>query len=130
MPTGSTPPLCPGCREPEDDCFCWEEEQNAWDPRLLEEFRGHEPPLDLDALCTRTELGESGCLIEVIDEEGWVSLRVYFDEVFGDVYAVPSHVEWAEEMAELITESEHELRLWPHSGAVATPEPRRPYRCN
>jgi hypothetical protein len=126
MTAGSQPSLCPGCSEISDECVCWEADHDAWDPRLLAAFNRHEPCLDLSALCTRTELGETGCLVEVIDERGWISLRVYFDDEEGDVYLVPQHVEYAEEMAELVRAAEPELILWPDRPAGSGPEPRGP----
>ena len=121
MTPGPEPSLCPGCTEIEDECVCWEEEQDAWDPRLLAAFTRHQPPLDLNGLTTLTEFGEGGCLVEVIDAGGWISLRVYFDEEEGEVYRVPPHVECAEDMAELIRDSESELTVWPCSGAMSDP---------
>ncbi len=126
MTAGSQPSLCLGCSEIEDECACWEAEQDAWDPRLLDAFTRHEPPLDLSALSTRTELGESGCLVEVIDNRGWISLRVYFDDEEGDVYLVPGHVEWAHEMAELVADDDPALMLWPDRPAGSGPEARCP----
>lgn len=126
MTAGSQPSLCLGCSEIRDECVCWEAEQDAWDTRLVSAFNRHEPPIDLSALSTRTELGETGCLVEVIDDCGWISLRVYFDDEGGDVYLVPRHVECAEEMAELVRDVESELILWPDLPARSAPEPRCP----
>lgn len=125
MTAGSQPSLCLGCSEIRDECVCWEAEQDAWDPRLLDAFNRHEPPLDLSALSTRTELGETGCLVEVIDIRGWISLRVYFDDEAGDVYLVPGHVEWAHEMAELVEDDDPALVLWPELPARSAPEQLR-----
>ncbi|MCW2527249.1 MAG: hypothetical protein JWM76_2109 [Pseudonocardiales bacterium] len=116
------PSLCPGCSEIEIDCVCWVAEQDAWDPILIAAFERHEPPLDLPALCTRTELGETGCLIEVMNDLGWITLPVYFDDETGLVYLVPGHVLFAEEMAELVRDDYAALVCWSELPPGSAPE--------
>jgi hypothetical protein len=113
MTAGSQPSLRPGRSEIKDKCVCGVADREARDIRLAAAFNRHEPPLDLSALCARTELGETGCLVEVIDYRGRISRRVYSDDEMGDVYLVPRHVEYAKKMAELVRDAEPELILWP-----------------
>jgi hypothetical protein len=127
MTPGSQPSLRPGCSEIKDKCVCGVAEPEACDIRLVAAFHRHEPHLDLAALCARTELGETGRLVEVIDGRGRISLRVYFDDEMGDVNLVPRHVEYAKKMAELVRDAEPELILWPDRHVASASEPRPPH---
>ena len=105
---------CRGCREPVEQCVCWVIEQDGYDPRLLAAFARHTPPLDLSTLSTRTEQGEQGWLVEVVDDLV-PPIRVYLDDVSGQVVNVPPWIEWAEQMAALSNQPHRRRRLttWP-----------------
>lgn len=113
--------VCDGCGEPREECVCWEDEE-VWDPRLVEAFAQHDPPLELAELNTLTEFGHTGCLIEVIDEHGMSWVRVYFDEISGDVYSVPLDVDDVDEMVNVLAADERsgELTRWPDQPIIST----------
>lgn len=86
--------ICEGCAEPDEECICWQIEQEAYDPRLLAAFGRHRPPLDLNSLATLCEPSDDGWLLEVIDPT-MPAIRVYLDDATGEIYNVPPGVQWA-----------------------------------
>ena len=112
---------CDGCRAASEECVCWEDEELR-DPRLVETFAQHDPPLELAQLNTLAEFGHTRCLIEVIDEHGISWVRVYFDEISGDVYNVPPEVDDADEMLDLLAADERsdELTRWPDQPSISS----------
>ena len=112
--TNTTDELCRGCGEPVEECVCWVIEQDAYDPRLRAAFARHSPPLDLSTLSTRTEQGERGWLVEVVDES-LPPIRVYLDDDSGQIVNVPHWIEWADQMAALFNQPRrrHRVTMWP-----------------
>ena len=101
---------------------CVGKTRKCGDPRLVEAFAQHDPPLELAELNTLTEFGHTGCLIEVIDEHGMSWVRVYFDEISGDVYSVPLDVDDVDEMVNVLAADERsgELTRWPDQPIIST----------